>query len=310
MANRNILLAEVPLSPTHGHPDMDESSFRKLAAERLRPRTAGAVLFHAGTGAATAPTANLPALRHEPLPPTPAALWDSLCRVGLDAAWLTGNGLFPKSSTEPAAAAFDILRTRILLAFQQQGWRRIAVTSPTHGCGKSIVAANLALSLSRREDSRTVLMDLELRRPGLADLLGLRETAPLRDALTGRKSWDDHILRVGRTLGLALNCTPDDAAAELLQSPETAATLATMIEALAPEAVIYDLPPVLVSDDVIGFLPQVDAVLLVADATQTTAEEVRACERLFEGRVPLLGVVLNRAQDLRLSRYRYGRKRR
>jgi protein-tyrosine kinase len=277
--------------------------------------TPGASLFRHGTGQAahgsateTGPVANLPVLsfRHNAL--TPARVWESLAPVTTDAAWLTGNGLFPLSSTDPAPAAFDILRTRILLAFQENGWRRIAVTSPTHGCGKSLVAANLAFSLARRPGSRTVLMDLELRRPGLAPLFGLPDVGDLREFLTGVQPLESHFLRMGRTLALALNDTAAPDAAELLQAPDTTGALAAMMEQLDPEVVVYDLPPVLVSDDVIGFAPQVDAVLLVADGTQTTADEIKACERLFEGRVPLLGVVLNRAQDVRTARYRYGRK--
>ena len=316
MTSHTILLADA-LPATHmGQTDMDDDRFRKLAEEKRRPVTPGAQLFrHATADAAApvtdaAPVTNLPVLsvRHNQL--TPSRVWESLAPVTLDAAWLDGNGLFPNSSTDPAPGAFDILRTRILLAFQENGWRRIAVTSPTHGCGKSLVAANLALSLARRPGSRTVLMDLELRRPGLAALLGLHDPGLLRDFLTGTQPLESHFQRVGRTLALALNGTPVADAAELLQAPDTMGALVAMMEQLDPEVVVYDMPPVLVSDDVIGFAPQVDAVLLVADGTQTTAEEVKACERLFEGRVPLLGVVLNRAQDVRTARYRYGRKQR
>jgi protein-tyrosine kinase len=317
MTSHTILLADARPATHLGQPDMDEDQFRRLAEEKHRPVTPGASLFrHAASDASqppvieAEPVANLPVLsfRHNSL--TPAKVWESLVPVSLDAVWLERNGLFPNSSTDAAPGAFDILRTRILLAFQENGWRRIAVTSPTHGCGKSTVAANLALSLARRPGSRTVLMDLELRRPGLATLLGLKGPGPLRDFLTGQQPLESHFHRVGRTLAVALNGEPGPDAAELLQAPDTIGALVAMMEQLDPEVVVFDLPPVLVSDDVLAFAPQVDAVLLVADGTQTTAEEVQACERLFEGRVPLLGVVLNRAQDLRTSRYRYDRKRR
>lgn len=311
MAGRNPLLAEVPKTPDAAHTDMDETQFRKLVEERSRPHRAGAALFNRAAPrprAETGPVRNLPALRPEPGPLEPWQYWDRLGAVTLDPAWLAGNGLFPRSSTEPAAAAFDILRTRILLAGREQGLRRIAVTSPTHGCGKTLVAANLALSLARRPDSRTLLMDFELRHPGLADLLGLHETAPLRDVLAGRRSFDEHVVRAGRTLALALNGRAEPQAAELLLAAETHVALSAIFAALAPEIVLFDLPPVLVADDVIGFLPHVDAVLLVADGRQTTSDEVKACERLFEGRAPLLGVVLNRSQDVSWLRYRYGRK--
>lgn len=234
-------------------------------------------------------------------------VWDSLTAVTLSAPHLARNGLFPRSSDDPASVAFDILRTRILQALQERGWNRIAITSPTHGCGKSFVAANLAFSLARRMGSRTLLVDLELRTPGLAPLLGLTEVGALEDLLTDRQPLEAHVLRAGRNLALALNGAPVRAASELLQEDSCAAALSSMLEQLDPEVALFDLPPVLVGDDVLALLPQVDAVLLVSDGTRTTAEDIRACERLFEGRVPLLGVVLNRAQDRNRSRYRYGK---
>lgn len=57
------------------------------------------------------------------------------------------------TSDNPAAAAFDHLRNRLLHGLTQKGWRKIAISSPTHGCGKSTVATSLALTLARRPDS-------------------------------------------------------------------------------------------------------------------------------------------------------------
>lgn len=77
---------------------------------------------------------------------------------------------------------------------------------------------------------------------------------------------------------------------------------------LEPDLMIFDLPPALASDDVLALAPQLDAVLLVIDGTQSAPDRVRACLRLFEGQVPVLGTVLNRARDrnLRLAAARGG----
>ncbi|NUB44941.1 CpsD/CapB family tyrosine-protein kinase [Fertoebacter nigrum] len=297
------------------HSEMNGDRFGKRPEEADKPRSTGVSLFRQGKvpGAAGLNVDH----RTGPGPfsgpifnssPNPDRVWESLTAVTLNPGHLDGNGLFSQPSTNPATAAFDILRTRILQALAERGWKRIAITSPTHGCGKSFVAANLALSLSRRPSGRTVLMDLELRSPGLAPLLGVADAGPLRDFLTGEQPLESHFLRVGRNLALGLNGTPVTDAAELLQESATADALAEMLEQLDPEVALYDLPPALVSDDVIAMLPQVDAVLLVADGTKTTAEDIRACERLFENRTPLMGVVLNRAQDRGMDRYRYGKK--
>lgn len=93
-----------------------------------------------------------------PLRANPTRVWESLSPVQLSGQTLIGNGLFPMPSNQPAGLAIDQLRSKILHGLAQQGWKRIAVTSPTHGCGKSFVATNLALSLARRPTSRTALI--------------------------------------------------------------------------------------------------------------------------------------------------------
>ncbi|HSF64005.1 MAG TPA: exopolysaccharide biosynthesis protein, partial [Paracoccaceae bacterium] len=149
---------------------------------------------------------------------------------------------------------------------------------------------------------RTVLLDLDLRNPGLAGLFGLAAPLPMRDLLSGRAAPEAQLIRAGRGLALGLNGRAEAAAAELLLEPAAQDALAAVLRDLEPDVLIYDVAPVLGSDEVVALLPQTDAVLLVADGTQTTAADLRACERMFQGRVPLLGVVLNRAQDRGLAR--------
>jgi Mrp family chromosome partitioning ATPase len=93
--------------------------------------------------------------------------------------------------------------------------------------------------------------------------------------------------------------------AELIQSPQAAASLAALIDRYRPEIVLYDLPPMLVSDDVIGLLPQVDAVLLVVAAGQSTAKDVSACEALLSDAANFIGVILNKCRDDPRDSYTY-----
>lgn len=237
----------------------------------------------------------------------PVKVWESLATVRLSPEHLLGNGLFPMTSDDPAAAAFDHLRSRLLHGLAQKGWRRVAVSSPTHGCGKSFVACNLALSLARRADSRTVLIDLDLRRPRLAGILGIDDAPPLMDYLSGEQPLEAIFRRFGSTLAFGLNGTPVPMAAEVLHSPETVMALSAVSELLDPEVVLIDLPPVLAGDDILAVAGLVDAVLLVTDGSRTSPEEIRATERVLEGRIPLLGVVLNRAEEPAARQYGYGR---
>lgn len=200
------------------------------------------------------------------------------------------------SRESPTARAFDLLRTRLRQTTQEHAWRNIAVTAPTTGCGNTFMAVNLALSLSRVPGSRTVLMDMNLRAPGVAKAFDLTARGPMREFLAGDVPMGNHLVRASETLALGLNDGPDANPAETLQDASTGLTLQKMRASLRPDLVIYDMPPMLGYDDVSAFLPQLDGVLLVSDGTQTMARQLKECERTLDGQVPLLGVVLNRAR--------------
>ncbi len=241
-------------------------------------------------------------------PLNPARVWESISETPAKPDLWERNGLFADAAQSPVTRTFDMLRTRLLQLLSKKGWTRIAITSPTHGCGKSFVAINLALSLSRLPSCRTVLMDLELRDPQLARLLGITDAPPLIEFLMGEQPLEGQFRRIGRNLALALNSDPVARASELLHDPEFPNAMAALRDLLQPDVVLFDTPPALASDDVLSLAGQVDAALLVVDGTLTSPEDVRACERLFDGRLPLLGTVLNRAQDRAQDRYAYGQR--
>lgn len=202
-----------------------------------------------------------------------------------------------------AARAFDLLRTRLRQTTLEHRWVNIAVTAPTSGCGNSFSATNLALSLSRVPGSRTVLMDMNMRSPGLARAFDMQAPGAMSDLLSGQADLGKGMLRVSDTLALGLNDQPEVNAAEILQDSATAKTLLRLRASLQPEIVLYDMPPMLEHDDLSAFLPQLDGVLLISDGTQTMARHLRECERMLEGQVPLLGIVLNRARASSLPKY-------
>tara|TARA_R100000789_G_scaffold1640_3_gene5005 strand:- start:916 stop:1842 length:927 start_codon:yes stop_codon:yes gene_type:complete len=202
-----------------------------------------------------------------------------------------------------AARAFDLLRTRLRQTTLEHRWVNIAVTAPTSGSGNSFSATNLALSLSRVPGSRTVLMDMNMRNPGLARAFDMQAPGAMSDLLSGQADLGKGMLRVSDTLALGLNDQPEVNAAEILQDSATAETLLRLRASLQPEIVLYDMPPMLEHDDLSAFLPQLDGVLLISDGTQTMARHLRECERMLEGQVPLLGIVLNRARASSLPKY-------
>lgn len=238
--------------------------------------------------------------------------WARLGSFPVDPAHLQRHRIVTALREDPAHAAFDVLRTRLLQALADNGWKRVAITSPTKDCGKTFTAANLAISLSRQQNCRTLLLDCDMRRPSLHKVMGLRDPGSMGDMLRGGIPPEDHFQRIaenrihaGDTIAFGFNGAVEPYASELLQSPETARTLQRIEDRFAPDVMLFDLPPALYYDDVIAFRPLFDGVLLVVGGGLTTEKEVREVERRLGESTPLLGTVLNRAEGTSLKKYSY-----
>ncbi|MHA7875717.1 P-loop NTPase [Roseivivax sp.] len=239
-------------------------------------------------------------------------LWARLQPFALDERMLDRNRIITASRYDPAYSSFDVLRTRLLQALSERGWTRVAITSPTQGCGKTFTAANLAISLARQENCRTILFDTDLRNPSLGKVFGLRGTGVIGNMFRGQVTPADHLRRVGpnaihagHNLAVGFNEAPETYASELLQDPRTARTLATIEENYDPDVMLFDMPPALYGDDVIAMRPCLDAVILVVGGGLTTEREIREVERRLGTETPLLGVVMNRAEGSSARKYSY-----
>lgn len=229
--------------------------------------------------------------------------WDELSPLHLEPETIARNRIVTGSRSDHAHAAFDMLRTKLLQKLRENNWSSIAITSPTPACGKTFTALNLAFSLAHQKDCRTLLLDLDLRRPQVGKTLGIRNMPSMESFLKGTSATRDAFLRHGDNLAIAANKQPVHFSAELLQSPDTAEALRALRQRMSPDVVLFDLPPMLSSDDVLAFLPNVDCVILVAAADYSTLNEVDVCERELAEKTNVLGVVLNKC---RYSPEKYG----
>lgn len=194
------------------------------------------------------------------------------------------------------AVPFDVMRTRFLQQIRQNGWRRVAITSPTEGCGKTTVAMNLAFGLARQPNLRTILCELDLRRPACSALLGLRDRLSFAKVIEGQADFADHARRIGENLAVAPNSSAVRNPSELLQGPAVAEALRRIEATYAPDVMLFDLPPMLSLDDAMGFVGQADAVLLVAAAEVTSTAQIDACERDLAAQTNVMGVILNKCR--------------
>ena len=196
------------------------------------------------------------------------------------------------------ATPYDVMRTNLLRHLREQGWTRVALTSPGGGCGKTTTCLNLALSLARQRDLRVVVLDLDLRRPSVLQRLGLPPVPALDAVLRGVLAPEDGLVRIRPNLALGGNAAPVDASAELLASARAAAAIDALEIRYRPDVLLIDLPPVLVADDAIAFLDQTDCALLVAAAEQTTVAEIDRAGKEVADHARVLGVILNKCRYL------------
>jgi len=242
----------------------------------------------------------------------PEEAWRGLDRFEIDVKRLTKSNIVTALREDPAHTRFDILRTRMLQALVENGWKRVAITSPTKNCGKTFTAANLAVSLSRQENCRTVLLDLDMRSPSLHKIFGVRDTGSIGDMLRGQIAVERHLqgfapnsISAGSHVALGFNGITEPYAAELLQDPSTSRALRDIETQLDPDVMLFDLPPALLNDDVIAMRPHIDALLIVAAGGLTKANDIKETERRLGETTPLLGVVLNKAEQNESSEYAY-----
>ncbi len=271
--------------------------------ERLKVAIAKARERRAGSGNAPAPALSG---REPPSDRDLDRLWETLEEVAVDPVTLERERIVTRHKTDPAHIAFDMLRTRLAKLALEQGWKRIGITSPTKGCGKTVISVNLGFSFARHPETRAMLVDMDLRAPRIARCMGLTERRTIHAMLNGTVDPAEHLQRIGARFAVALNTQRIRDAAEVIHSQSTQRVLAGMLTTYRPDIIIYDLPPVLVGDDAVAFAPNLDAVLLVIAASETRPHEVEECEGLLAAETNFLGVLLNKVERGAGSDYYYG----
>jgi protein-tyrosine kinase len=194
---------------------------------------------------------------------------------------------------------YDMLRTQVMQDMDKNGWQFLAVTSPTVGCGKSVTACNLALSIARLPERSVMLVDLDMYKPMVAEYLGLDTDRGVLEVLEERATLASAVVQaqIGPNELLVL----PGAVAPVTSSEWMASqTMATLLQSLKREfrsrVVIFDLPPMLVGDDVISILPRMDAVLLVAGVGTTSVADIKECQKHLQ-RTRVVRVVVNKVTE-------------
>jgi protein-tyrosine kinase len=224
--------------------------------------------------------------------------WEQTPEVELDFAHLQSERIVSYDGKDLRSRSFDMLRTEILQSMDKRGWKTLAVTSPTPDCGKTLIAVNLALSVARQPERHAFLVDLDLRRPRVANCLGLKANEGVVGVIEGRVELLGATVRarIGDSRLNVLPTVPASNSSDMVSSSAMKMLLDEITGRSQSGIVVLDLPPLLTGHDVISILPQVDCVLLVAAVGTTKVSEIIQCNKYLEG-TEVVRFVLNKVPE-------------
>lgn len=224
-------------------------------------------------------------------------------RVALDPAHLAANRCVCFHTDCPELEYYKVLRTKLQFLMRPRGWRTLMVTSPGMEEGKTVTSVNLALTFAKAFNQTVLLVDADLRRPGVHRTLGFEAAAGLVDHLVDGRPlqelivWPEieqmTVLPAGRAVANS---------AELLGSARMKAVVEELKARYEDRTVIFDTGPVLDGADALALASHVEGfVLVVAEGVTGRAAVKKALDML--PREKFLGFVLNRQRHPKTRAY-------
>lgn len=193
-----------------------------------------------------------------------------------------------------AAEQYRIIRTKILHHVRKP--KLLAVSSATSGDGKTVTSINIAASFALKQEEPILLVDADLRRPRIAELLQIPSSPGLSEVLAGRASIDHALVRAEQFPNLWILPAGNDPGnpAELLDSPRWR----VLVDKLRAQFshVIFDATPVATVADYELLQHVCDGVIVVARPDHTKRTQCLEILKIIP-KEKLIGIVLNCVED-------------
>lgn len=195
------------------------------------------------------------------------------------------------------ADAYRILRTRVLQRMRASGWRSLAVTSLGENNGKTLTSINLAISMAREVNHTVLLVDLDLRRPSISQHFTDEALPGLSDYLLRGTPINELLFNPGiERLVVLPGSQPMANSSEVLSSPAMVGLIRDLKARYESRFLVFDMPVLTGTDDVMAFAPHTDAVLLVVEEGQSLRDDLAHVPELLSG-TKLIGTVLNKSNE-------------
>ncbi len=200
-----------------------------------------------------------------------------------------------KTYREESPLATEVRRivSKLKIARAERDVKSVMLTSASTGEGKSTVAAYLAIACSKHRGARTVLLDLDLRRPRVHELFGLKKRKGVADILVKKVSAKSCLKpTIYPNLQIITSGRDSDNVSELLNNQHLSELFAEL--RFYYDFVIIDAPPVIPVSDPLMLSSDIDGAIFVIKAGKTQKPVIhRALQLLKDARIEALGVVLN-----------------
>jgi protein-tyrosine kinase len=229
--------------------------------------------------------------------------------------WLLGWDLRRYSSypivalerESPASEQYKMLREQVKRLRAESGIRSFSISSPVKRDGKTTVAVNLAAALSLDYEEKVLLIDGDLRAPGIHRYFNASESPGLADYLASSTKMNlNNLVQETFVPGLRIlpSGKPSHLASELLAKERMKQLIEEAQAEFPGHHIIFDSPPILSTPDPLVIARHVDGVLLVMRAGKTPRDYLtKALQSLNSNKV--MGVVLNGADLGISSKYYY-----
>ena len=200
--------------------------------------------------------------------------------------------------------AYKVVRTNLMFSLLKEGCRRVVVSSPVSGEGKTTTAVHTAISLAQT-DCRVLLIDGDLRKPKIHTFFNFKNTPGLTNYF-GRMTGLQDIIHKTDYPNLSAVCSgvtvPNPS--ELLASEKMASFLSGLESQY--DYIVIDTPPLNVVVDALPLIKLCDGVILVVrEGVSTYPELNRTVQSLEMVDAKILGIILNAVAPKSKGGYRY-----
>jgi protein-tyrosine kinase len=230
-------------------------------------------------------------------PPTAEIRYYNTRQLQISDEVLNKNKVIAGNIYDPRVEVYRQLRSQVLEILRRNHWRSLAVTSARERAGKTLTCVNLAICISQEINQTVLLVDLDLKKPDVANTMGVEVGKGIMDHLLHGEPIERIMFNPGYPRLVVIPGTPQTHyVSEMLSSPQMKTFLSDILHRYDDRIVIFDLPPLLRNDDAMVFIPNADACLYVVEDGVSRPDDMEHCFQLLR-HTKVIGTVLNKLRE-------------